>query len=60
MTTDERAQLIEDIKISNRKRDAIVKRAEADQDFDIAAAWEDLDELDDSIAKRVIEARIKD
>ena len=56
MTSDERAQLVEDIKTCNRKREAIVQRAELDQDFDIAAAWEDVADLDDSIAKRVIKA----
>lgn len=59
MTSEERAQLVEDIKTSNRKRQAIVERAEIDQDFDISAAWEDLEELDASIAQRVIEARLK-
>ena len=60
MTSDERAELIEDIKTSNRKRGAIVERAELDREFDIAAAWEDLGDLDDSIAKRLLEARSKD
>ena len=57
MTSDERAQLVEDIKRSSRIRDAIVERAERDHQFDIAAAWEELDELDAAINRRVIAAR---
>ena len=57
MTTDERLELIEDVKKSNHKRDQIIRRAEMDQEFDIAAAWEDLDELDSSIAARIKNAR---
>ena len=60
MTSDERAQLVEDIKKSNRTRDEIVQRAEADKDFDVVAAWETVDELDASIAKRILKARPKD
>jgi hypothetical protein len=58
MTSDERAQLVEDIKRSSRIRDAIVERAERDPKFDIAAAWEELDELDVDINRRVIAARL--
>ena len=57
MTPDERLQLIEDIKTSTRKREEIIRQAEPDQRFDIAAAWEDLDELDASIALRIGKAR---
>jgi hypothetical protein len=53
MTSDERAQLIEDIKRSSRIRNAIVERAERDRKFDIAAAWAELDDLDASINQRV-------
>ena len=59
MTSDERAQLVEDIKRSSRIRDQIVERAERDRNFDIAAAWEELDELDADINRRVIAARQK-
>ena len=60
MTTDERAQLIEDIKKSNRMRQDIVERASLSEDFDIAAAWETLAELDDSINRRVVNSRQQD
>ena len=59
MTSDERAQLVEDIKRSSRIRDAIVERAERDHKFDIAAAWEELEELDAAITRRVMAARAK-
>jgi hypothetical protein len=58
MNSDERAQLVEDIKISSAKRREIAARAEMDEDFDIAAAWEELDELDQSIGRRVVKARL--
>ena len=48
MTKDERAQLIEDIKRSSKMRHDIAERAELSDDFDIAAAWEVLEALDDS------------
>jgi hypothetical protein len=57
MTSDERAQLVEDIKRSSTIRQRIVEQALLDQEFDIAAAWEDLEELDKSINERVIKAR---
>ncbi len=60
MTSDERAQLIEDIKKSNRMRDNIVERASLSEDFDLAAAWETLAELDDSINTRVGNSRQAD
>jgi len=53
MTVDDRAQLVEDIRISGTKRRDIAERAHLDQEFDIAAAWEALEDLDKSIAKRV-------
>ena len=58
MTIDERLELIEDIKKSNHKREEIIRRSEADQDFDILAAWETLDEVDASIASRIKKARV--
>ena len=58
MTADERAQLVEDIKRSSRIRNAIAERAERDPKFDIAAAWQELDELDADINRRVIAARL--
>ena len=60
MTTDERAQLIEDIKRSSKMRHDIAERAELSPDFDIAAAWEVLATLDDSIAKGIAKARLKE
>ena len=53
MTADERDQLIEDIKASSNKRRAIAEQAERSKDFDIAAAWEDLEALEQSIDIRV-------
>jgi hypothetical protein len=58
MTSDERTQLVEDIKKANNLRRGIVEMAERSEDFDIPAAWEDLDELEASIAQRIISARI--
>jgi hypothetical protein len=58
MTADERAQLVEDIKMAGSKRRDIAERAGMDQKFDVAAAWEELDELDRSIAKRVVKSRV--
>ena len=60
MTSDERAQLIEDIRRSAAMREHTIEQASADKEFDIAAAWETLDELDESIKQRVIKARVKD
>jgi hypothetical protein len=59
MTPDERAQLVEDIKRSNKMRHDIIERAELAQDFDILAAWEEVEELDASINARVSAARLK-
>ena len=58
MTSDERAQLIEDIRRSNVKRERIIEQASADESFDLAAAWQTLDELDNSINERVVKARV--
>ena len=60
MTSDERTQLLEDIKKSNRMRSEIVERAEADREFDIVAAWESVDELDASILQRILDAQTTD
>ena len=57
MTSDERAQLVEDIKKSNNLRHAIAERAERDEEFDIAAAWQEVEELDASIAERIANTR---
>jgi hypothetical protein len=57
MTSDERAQLVEDIKMSGAKRRDIAERAARDQEFDVAAAWEELEELDESINARVEKSR---
>jgi len=57
MTADERAQLVEDIKRSDNLRRGIVERAELSKDFDILAAWEEGQKLDESITKRIVAAR---
>ena len=57
MTSDERAQLIEDIRRSASIREQIVEQASLDKEFDIAAAWEMRDELDKSIDQRIVKAR---
>ena len=59
MTSDERAQLVEDIKKSNKMREDILERATKDEKFDIVAAWEIRDELDASIDARIAKARLK-
>jgi hypothetical protein len=58
MTSDERAQLVEDIKRSDNLRRGIVERAELSEDFDILAAWEEVEKLDESITKRIDAARM--
>ena len=60
MTSEERAQLIEDIRRSTSMRAHIIEQAGADEDFDISAAWETLEELDQSINTRVVKARLKE
>jgi hypothetical protein len=57
MTSDERAQLVEDIKRSDNLRRGIVERAELSEDFDVLAAWEEVEKLDESITKRIVAAR---
>jgi hypothetical protein len=57
MTADERAQLLEDIRTSNRRRGEILERARASEDFDIPAAWQEVEDLDTSIANRIKRAR---
>jgi hypothetical protein len=57
MTVDERAQLIEDIKRSDSLRRGIVQRAELSQEFDILAAWEEVEALDTTINQRIVAAR---
>jgi hypothetical protein len=59
MTSEERAQLVEDIKRSNNMRRDVVERAELSEDFDLLAAWEEVEKLDDSIVKRILKARSK-
>jgi hypothetical protein len=53
VTSEERAQLIEDIRRSASMREHIIEQASADKEFDIAAAWETLHELEHSIEIRV-------
>jgi hypothetical protein len=60
VNSEDRAQLIEDIRRSASMREHIVEQASADEHFDIAAAWETLDELDRSINARVTKSRSKD
>ena len=57
MTVDERAQLIEDIKRADNLRRGIVERAELDREFDILAAWEEVEKIDDTITERIVSAR---
>jgi len=57
MTSDERAQLVEDIKRADSLRRGVVERAEVSEDFDILAAWEEVEKLDADINSRVIAAR---
>ena len=59
MTSDERAQLIEDIQRAAKVRERIVEQARLDKAFDIAAAWQELEALDQSINQRVIKSRLK-
>jgi hypothetical protein len=58
MTIDERSQLVEDIRVAGAKRRDIAERAHLDKDFDIAAAWQELTDLDASIEKRVGESNV--
>ena len=60
MTSEDRAQLIEDIRRSASMREHIIEHASVDKDFDIAAAWETLGELDQSINTRVIRSRLQE
>ena len=60
MTSDERAQLIEDIDRSANIREGIVGQARLSKEFDIAAAWHEVEELDRSINERVVKARRRD
>jgi hypothetical protein len=57
MTSDERAQLVEDIKRVNNMRQGIVERAELSEDFDILAAWEEVERQEQSIDQRIVAAR---
>ena len=58
MTRDERAQLIEDIERANSKRRDIIDMARQSEEFDLAAAWETLEELERSINTRLIAHRV--
>jgi hypothetical protein len=60
MTSEERAQLIEDIRRSTSIREHIIEQASTDKEFDIAAAWETLDELEQSINQRVVKSRVNE
>ena len=56
MTSAERAQLIEDIKQSTNTRQRIIERAEMSEEFDIAAAFKEVADLDASIADRLVKS----
>ena len=60
MTSDERAQLVEDIQRSAKIREGIVEQARLDKEFDLIAAWEELDELDHSINARIVKSRLSE
>ena len=49
--------MVEDIKKSDNLRRGIVERAELSKDFDILAAWEEVEKLDESISERIAAAR---
>jgi hypothetical protein len=53
MTSEERAQLVEDIERSANMRRGIAEQARLGHDFDIAAAWEKVEELDAFIDTRI-------
>jgi hypothetical protein len=57
MTPDEKAQLAEDIKRSNNLRHDIAERALLDREFDIPAAWEEVEKIDGTINARIADAR---
>jgi hypothetical protein len=57
MNVEERAQLIEDIDRSATIRRRIVEQARLSEEFDIAAAWQELDEIDVSINDRMTALR---
>ncbi len=57
MTIEERAQLIEDIERSATMRRAIAEQARLSKKFDIAAAWQELEELDISVDERIPASR---
>lgn len=52
--------MIEDIDRSANIREGIVEQARLSKEFDIAAAWEELEDLDASIDERVVKARVPD
>jgi hypothetical protein len=47
----------EDMKRSDNLRRGIIERAPLDQEFDILAAWEELEKLDESINERIVATR---
>jgi hypothetical protein len=56
MNVDDRAQLIEDIDRSANLRKHIAQQARLSPEFDIAAAFKDVAELDTAIATRLMES----
>jgi hypothetical protein len=59
MTSEERAQLIEDIDRSAGMRQRIVDQARLSKSFDLVAAWEELDQFDASISARIKKGRVQ-
>ena len=57
MTSDERAQLIEDIKKCDNYRRGLIERAEGSKDFDIPSAWEEIEDIEKSIYDRIVKVR---
>lgn len=60
MNVDERAQLIEDIERSATIRRGIAEQARMSKEFDIAAAWQELTEIDASVEARIRRVRNQD
>lgn len=56
-TQDEINSLTLDIRHSEEMRAKIRERLAAHEDFDLVAAWEELEVLDNSIRKRIVELR---
>jgi hypothetical protein len=53
LTSEQRGQLRRDIERSEQMRADIREKLAEGQDIDLVAAWEDLEQLDMDIAKRI-------